>query len=553
MPEPIPSETSQVVRHFREILLWPLQLMPIHDGAPIQKHCELLQTRDPGNPWQEVADEFTGDPSLFQERHYSEFVTFLPYVQRFLYGEGKGSGPGVDQESPIRVFRRSDVVKVRMTYPDRRTEPVTFDVAHVDLYFFYDIDVVILTLEIYADDIPLPRVQDTLFRFARGYPTYWEPGGRGGHCFEHVEWLSAEGKVLAVSDYEHREKYLSFACRYRAPCISSHWEWLLEPLVLHHSGKQGLIRYRQLESHLMPLMAYLTVDDPSALTRGDFVRLGLAQAPGPPDSLPYSEHHLRDFEARHCYDRYWTVQDQEHQGTRFICSGRVFTEIGDRRERFFAARKTGLEQFRHEYFMLFLIPHFHKAALLMLADRLVDAMNQLDLASPESVRQFRRGIRETLGVFLRFTHRYWFHDVSDHVQVKELFRMTSEHLGTARLYAEVRDAIEDMSQYLDSDALRRQGESMVRLTVVTTVGLIGVATTGFLGMNLFAVAESPTTTKLLYGLLVLIPTAALTLYTVMKSRRLSEFLETLADERASLKVKLATFVNIWRTKRERTR
>jgi hypothetical protein len=303
----------------------------------------------------------------------------------------------------------------------------------------------------------------------------------------------------------------------------------------------------------MPLMAYLTMDDPRALTRGHFVRLGLAQAPGPADSLPYSEHHLGDFEERHCYDRYWTVQDQEHQGTRFICSGHVFTEIGDCRERFFAARKTGLEQFRHEYFMVFLIPHFHKAALLMLADRLVDAMNQLDIASPESVRQFTSGIRQTLGVFLRFTHRYWFHDVSDHVQVKELFRMTSEHLGTARLYAEVRDAIEDMSQYLDSDALRRQGESMVRLTVVTTVGLIGVATTGFLGMNLFAASESPTTTKVLYGLLVLIPTAALTLYTVRKSRRLSEFLETLADERASVMVKLTTFVNIWRTKCERTR
>ena len=69
--------------------------------------------------------------------------------------------------------------------------------------------------------------------------------------------------------------------------------------------------------------------------------------------------------------------------------------------------------------------------------------------------------------------------------------MTSEHLGTAHLYVEVRDAIEDMSQYLDSDALRRQGETMVRLTVVTTVGLIGMATSGFLGMNLIAEADSP--------------------------------------------------------------
>ena len=147
----------------------------------------------------------------------------------------------------------------------RSAAPITFEVAHVDLYFFYDIDVVILTVEIYAEDLPLPRAQDTLFRFGRGYPTYWEPEGRGGHCPKYVEWLSADDKVLAVSDYEKREKYLSFVCRYRAPCIASHWEWLLEPLVLHHSGKKGLIRYRQIEYHLMPLMAYLVVDDPGGV------------------------------------------------------------------------------------------------------------------------------------------------------------------------------------------------------------------------------------------------------------------------------------------------
>ncbi len=173
-------------------------------------------------------------------------------------------------------------------------------------------------------------------------------------------------------------------------------------------------------------------------------------------------------------------------------------------------------------------------------------MNRLDIGNPESVRQFRRVIRQTLSTFLRFTHCYWFHEVSDHVQAKELFRMMSVHLGTERIYAEVRNAIEDMSQYLDSDALRRQGETMVCLTVVTTVGLIGVATTGFLGMNAIDLAASPLPTKLLYFLLVLIPTTAVTIDTVVKSRRLSDFLETLADERRSWRAKLATFAEVWK-------
>jgi hypothetical protein len=537
------------VRHFRQILLWPLQLMPIRESAQIQKHWERLTQPDTDNPWRELADEFTGDAQLFQERHYSEFVTFLPFVQRFLYGEGKGSGPEIMQESAVRVFRRSDVAQMRLTYPNPIAAPVTFEVAHVDLYFFYDIDVVILTVEIYAENLELAQAQDTLFRFGRGYPTYWEPEGRGGHCPKYVEWLSADGKVLAVSDYEKREKYLSFVCRYRAPCIASHWEWLLEPLVLHHSGKKGLIRYRQIEYHLMPLMAYLVVDDPGALTRAEFVRLGLAASPGTSDSLPYSERHLSDFEARYCYDRYWNGQDPARPGTRFMCSGRVFTMVGDRSPRIFVDRKTDLEQFRHEYFLLFLIPHFHRAALLMLQDRLVDAMNRLDISQRDSVREFRRVIRQTLGVFLRFTHRYWFHEVSDHTQAKELFRMISDHLRTAKLYDEVRTAIEDMSQYLDSDALRRQGETMVRLTVVATVGLIGVIVTGVFGMNLFALAERPLPEKIFYFLLVLIPSTALTVYTVLKSRRLADFLETLADDRESSWAKLAAFMNVWKRQR----
>ncbi|MCB1897206.1 MAG: hypothetical protein KDF95_18365, partial [Rhodocyclaceae bacterium] len=103
--------------HFRQILLWPLQLMPLRATSQIHRHWEWLEEARPDNPWREVDDEFTEDPAGFQQRHYSEFVTFLPHVQRFLYGEGRSRGatPG---ESPIRVFRRHDIARVRCTYPD---------------------------------------------------------------------------------------------------------------------------------------------------------------------------------------------------------------------------------------------------------------------------------------------------------------------------------------------------------------------------------------------------------------------------------------------------
>jgi photosystem II stability/assembly factor-like uncharacterized protein len=85
---------------------------------------------------------------------------------------------------------------------------------------FYDIDVAILVIEIFAQDLPLARALDTLYRFGRAYPTHWEPSGRGGHCAEHVQWLSRHGEVLAASDYENRDRYLAFVSRHRVPWSS---------------------------------------------------------------------------------------------------------------------------------------------------------------------------------------------------------------------------------------------------------------------------------------------------------------------------------------------
>jgi len=136
------------VRHFNQILLWRLELIPSGQGeqdpAPWQRLVE-----DQAQTWREVGDEFPNAPALFQERHYNEFVTFLPEVQRFLYGEGASRDAGRGK-SPIRVLRRTDVRRARLMYPDE-PEPAVLDVAHVDLYFFFDIDVIILVVELTGD------------------------------------------------------------------------------------------------------------------------------------------------------------------------------------------------------------------------------------------------------------------------------------------------------------------------------------------------------------------------------------------------------------------
>lgn len=542
-----PPGSPVIARQFREILVWPLQLEPLHEGRQIHRHWELLAEPAAAAVWAEVHDEFTGDPREFKQRHYSEFVTFLPHVQRFLYGEGgrDAARPG-PIESPIRVFRRRDIARVRIIlHPG--DAPLVLDVAHVDLYFFYDLDIVVLALEVHGRDLPLDQVQDVLYRFGRAYPPGWEASGEAAMCASRVEWLSASGEVLAASDYERQAKYLEFVCKHRAPCIAAHWEFLLRPLVLHYSEQRGALRYRQVEYHRMPLMAWLAVDDLSKVSRADYVRLGLVTGPGEPGSLPYATGYLEDFERRHCYDRYYeSSAGAGRVPTRSLSCGHAFVMAGSAGQPFFTDAEAGLlGQFRHQYFLLFLIAHMHKAALLMLSDRLVVAIQRLDIHDVDSVKRFKRSIRQTLEIFLRFTHRYWFHEISIQVQAAELFRMIAGQLDTDQLYKEVREEVLDMEQYLDSDTFRRQANVVVRLTVVTVVGLIGTIATGFLGMNLLAEADASWSAKVAYFLAVLFPVTAIVLYSIVRSKRLSDFLETLSDERIAARMKLRAFLQLW--------
>jgi len=549
-----PAEAAGIqapaVRHLRQALLWPVRLMrpdtPDADGAA-PTPWQMLRDLGDASPWREVVDEYTGDSGRFHERHYNEFVSFLPYVQRFLYGEGRSAGRGDhDGDSPMRVFRRDDIAAVRVVARSGAA-PITLDVVHIDLYFFFDVDVVILNVEIGADDLSLAQAQDQLYRFGRAYPAGWNADGAALHCMHSVEWLDARGGVLARSDAQQREAFLSHVAQHRAPRVASHWAYVMQPLVGDHSGEPGLLRYRQIEYYRMPVMAYLALDDPRRLTRADFVRLGLVTGAGEVEgALPYAEQHVSDFEQRYCYDRFWS-EGGAAPHTRYLCNGHALIVVGDARAEFFRCRDRGvLAQFRHQHFMLFLIAHFQKASLLMFSAQLVEALQRLHIRDVQSVKRFKRSIRASFERFLRFTHRYWFHEISEQAHVRALSHLCAQHLGTDTLYDEVKERIADMNTYLEADSLRRQANTVVRLTVVTLFGLIGTITTGFLGMNLLSEADAPWWRKLAWFAVVGAFTTWLTFYTLIKSQRLSDFIDALSDRRQGWRGKLASLARVWR-------
>ena len=112
-------------------------------------------------------------------------------------------------------------------------------------------------------------------------------GGRAGD-----EEVGFTGGALPAQAVQQRELFLAHVSEHRAPRIAAHWAYLLEPLVSDHSGQTGALRFRQIEYYRMPTMAYLALDEPRALTRNDFVRLGLlTAAPQREDDtlLPFAE------------------------------------------------------------------------------------------------------------------------------------------------------------------------------------------------------------------------------------------------------------------------
>jgi hypothetical protein len=529
-----------VARHFRQILMWPLQLMPLGPSTPEQHPWEAFLRAGGAQGWHEIEDEFTGNPAEFQERHYREFVTFLPHVQRFLYGQGRSSSTAHGYgESPMRIFRRCDVAGARLTFDD--DTQLTLRVQHVDLYFYYDVDVVMLAFEYYASDIPLQRVQDITFRFGRSFPAQWNPQGVADQCMRNVEWLGWDGEVLIDSDFTQRQAFLQHTCEHRQARISRHWDFLLRPMVQHDSEHEGEIRYRQLEYHHLPMMTYLSLDDPFALSRDDFFRLGMALEPDNGRGIPYSRRLMRRFEREHCYDYFWVPEQRDKRAsTRIICTARAMVMVGcaDRAE-YTDAEGGMLGQFRHQYFLLGMIVHFHHAAFLMLSDRIVLAVSRLDADDSGSLERFGQHMRDTTEIFLRFNHRYWFHEVSQHFVAKDVYRMWSEQLGNDALFTEVREELLDMGHYLDSDAARRQSDTVLRLTVVTIFGLIGTIATGFLGMNLIDETAQPLWLKVLYFLGVMLPSVVLTFLMVSKSGSLAKFIDAMANERLSTREKLA--------------
>ena len=461
------------IKQFREILFWTLEIPCLSDSKNQKQAGDFERFFANGMHWQREHDLLArSDVNAEASSRYAEFVFFHPFVQRFLYPDQDADKP------PIRLYKREDIrcVTVSLDKPDGQ---ICIELAVDRIHFYlFDHGVGILVMEVsYEKHLPIGIVEDFIDCFRRAYPPYWETyNDAPGHCPLIVEWLDCFGKALAAkSNYEEAEYFVNSAIKNHAAIPALHWQYLLEPLRPWESDlKDGSFSYRQIEDERLSFMAYIVVDDPSQLKRGDFIRLCFADGRGNSARLPYAHGFLVNFEEKYCYDRYWDPEknylrddpsanqpDDHWLTTRYLCCGYGFTMVGKQDNGgFFTDGKNGaLSHFRRHYFQMGLIAHFHRAALLLYSDALSRAVAEYD----PGTEAFHQEISTILQRLLHFTHRYWFREVSNQVQPRELFTWWTKHLETQALFDQVKQEAQDANEFLETQAQKKLSEAQKKL------------------------------------------------------------------------------------------
>lgn len=461
------------VREFRQILIWPLRLENPESVSIRHSVADL----DASPFWQRLDDplrHLDADRKALSQAAYQEFVYFHPFVQSFLYGP----------QAAMQVFRRTDIQAASLDLDNHVTGPFRADLAvdRINLYLFEGGNAV-LVVEVSCGcvapgqsyqgllrDQGKPRVPGLahilviLERFRRLYPPYWSDD-QAGLSPKSVRWIRPVHDDLCFSPLPLADA-LAHVGTSRHPPLADHWRALLHPLRFSGKADAG---HGEIWTHVVderaPSMAYVAVDDPHAIEAGDWVRLAMLDEPGQGRN-PYSPGFLAEFQAQHCYDRFWDDGDRQFN-SRYLMSGYGFVAVGSAGNPFFADHVR--QHVRRHYFQMGLIAHFQNAALLTLSDRLAHAVDTLRHGSTDQADQILQDV-------LAFTHRYWFPDISNHVQARELYDRWRRHLDVEALQAQVMTEAQSLNAFVN-------GRQATRLNKIAVAGVVPAVVTGALGMN----------------------------------------------------------------------
>lgn len=276
-------------------------------------------------------------------------------------------------------------------------------------------------------------------------------------------------------------------------------------------------------------MSWIAVDDPVAISRGDWMRLCFADPPGT-DRLPYAERFMKNFERDFCYDRFWyrvydkpcDLPDSGDAASRILNCGYAFSYVGSAKDGYFMNEKNGTRPtFENIYVEMGLIAHFQKAALLSFSERLTDMVERVEapvekkgikqraidlchwLGYPRSTQvkikdqaikmPDAKDVQKFYDDFVEFTQVFWFDEISPQEQGREIFQKWREKLRIEELYCDVRQQLQDLVEYVELLNARKLSHASLRLnSIVFIFAVFSLAISiltliaGLYGMNNFS-------------------------------------------------------------------
>lgn len=488
---------------FDHILMWPLLLHDTRENknqaqqrdraARIKEWTDEITARGQG-PWQQI--NTTTDDDFRQP--YDEVVYFHPFVRKFLYDHTNKRE--VEFAGGVNLFERDDIVGVKTELDN----DINLQLAALKVQLFlFDSEVAIVVVRLTNESTqrcpatgPLP-IDDVLsFQevFRRCYPPFWMKGEtpEPGCCPRKVEWVFADSTKSPTSqecrsNYTDQSAFRDFVHDHVQSPVAAHFQYLLGPLSCYQSrytADRSWLAYRQILDERIPVMSYLAVDDPQKLTEADFFRLTYCDSPGShPSVFPYSvgSPDVREFPGKYVYDRFWGPKYRDDDSvsfasraahswatTRYLCSGFAFSAVGASNDGTFAEHIR--RHMQHHYFKLGLIAHFGRATLLRFDDRLAYAVQKRDAQEPNSDAKFHQDVKRIEDDFVTFHTRYWFSEVSNHIQPRELFSWWCGHLEVDDLFDQVHRKIQTVSEVLERQATEQLNDRIERLTYLS-VGL----------------------------------------------------------------------------------
>ncbi len=495
----LPSDAHEIkLLHYRLVFHVPLVF---RGSRPFERmRAELREKIVQQNGWQATAD-----PGDFD---FSEAVYFHKFVAKFLYA--------TDSDFVDSYAFQPDPdahIEIQAQFEGRN---LSFNLERHSVQLFKP-GTAMMRLELACkghagekNSLTLADALEATDKLRRVFAPYYEQSGLGGGVPKEV---TVDGQVFSRLNQKEEQTTHLRSNLSNNPLILGHWGAWLAPFDL---GKQNP-DWNLPADERVPTMAYMELEKSEAphakfaqISEADWWRIAEC------DTVPtgkgkksctyhqYNRDHMGGLKRTYFYDRFMPDQYiSPGSATRHIFGGAVYSlvtacEVDTKDSTKDEEPGFQLRIFCGHYEKMARLAHFNHNSLLAFSARVSDIVTKFR-GEPEG---FRREIKTLREEFMAFTHRYWFTGVSNQIQPSEMFALWRKSLRLDELFEEVRQEINDASDFANAqdsvelaEQATRQAEiaedqarashtlSMVGLLLAVLLGTIEFS--NFQGVELF--------------------------------------------------------------------